>query len=387
MFSQRTQWAQTPNAATQAIGLRRAQGLPILDLTETNPTKVGLDLPVAQIAAALAEGALHPYDPTPFGLEEARTAIAAYHDQRVPPEHIVLTASTSEAYALLFKLLGDPGDRILVPTPSYPLFDYLAALESVQPVPYGSLLASGEWHIDVQALRGLIDARTRAILLVSPNNPTGAVVSEAEVQALCALCRAHDLALISDEVFADTLALGLEGRARSLAGLEGCLTFVLSGLSKVCLQPHLKLGWIAASGPQPLLDEALARLEVLADTYLSVATPVQRALPQLLALRPQIQAQLAARLDTNRRALALAIADSPATLLPSEGGWSAVLHVPRNRSEEAWVLHLLEQDGVLVHPGYYFDFASEAWLVLSLLPEPAIFARGVALLGARLRAE
>ena len=387
MFSQRTQWSQTPNAATQALGLRRAQGLPILDLTETNPTRVGLDLPVAQIAAALAEGALQPYDPTPFGLEEARAAVAAYHDQHVPAAHIVLTASTSEAYALLFKLLGDPGDRILVPTPSYPLFDYLAALESVQPVPYASLLASGEWHIDVEALRGLVDARTRAILLVSPNNPTGAVVSEAEVQALCELCRTHDLALISDEVFADTLAPGLEGRASSLAGHAGCLTFVLSGLSKVCLQPHLKLGWIAASGPQPLLDEALARLEILADTYLSVATPVQRALPQLLALRPQIQALLAARLDSNRRTLALAVADSPATLLPAEGGWSAVLHVPRSRSEEAWVLHLLEQDGVLVHPGYYFDFTSEAWLVLSLLPEPAVFARGVALLGARLRAD
>jgi len=385
MFSRRTQWSQTPNALTVAVAARREQGLPILDLTATNPTQVGLPLPMDDVVAALSEGAALAYDPQPFGLLAARRAVAAYHGAKVPPEHIVLTASTSEAYSLLFKLLCNPGDRVLVPAPSYPLFDYLAELESTQPVPYPSQLAGDEWHIDLQALKEKIDDRTRAILLVSPNNPTGAVVRRAEVMELAELCRDRGMALVCDEVFADTIRPGLDDRMPSLAGLAHCLTFVLSGLSKVCLLPQLKLGWMAISGPADPLNEALCRLEVLSDTYLSVATPVQRALPRLLDLRHPIQAMLAQRLATNRRALATTLAGTMATLLPADGGWSAVLRVPRAKSEDAWTLALLEQDGVLVHPGWFFDFAAEAWLILSLLPEPETFAQGAQRLAARLQ--
>ena len=384
MFSQRTHWSQTHNALTLAVAARRAAGLPILDLTATNPTQVDLPLPMDEVATALFQGTTGTYDPQPFGLLEARHAVAAYHHGKVPAEHIVLTASTSEAYSLLFKLLCDPGDRVLVPAPSYPLFEYLAVLESVQPVPYPSRLANGEWHIDFETLRDMLDERTRAILLVSPNNPTGAVVRSEEVLELAQLCQERGMALVCDEVFADTMAAGLDDRMPSLAGLTTCLTFVLSGLSKVCLLPQLKLGWMAASGPADSLAQALARLEILADTYLSVATPVQRALPRLLDLRHGIQATLAQRLAANRRVLQAVLVGTTATLLPADGGWSAVLRIPRTKSEEEWTLALLEQDGVLVHPGWFFDFATEAWLILSLLPPQPEFAQGVERLAARL---
>jgi len=303
----------------------------------------------------------------------------------VPAEHVILTASTSEAYAWLFKLLCDPGDRVLIPTPSYPLFDYLAALESVLVDPYPSHYLAGEWHIDLEALRAAVTDRTRAILLVSPNNPTGAVLHTTERDAIVTLCAERGLALISDEVFADTLDLTLTDRALTdrvvtLAGEDRCLTFVLSGLSKVCLLPQLKLGWIAASGPAPRLHDALVRLEVIADTYLSVATPVQHALPLLLALRPQIQANVRQRLATNRLVLVQALQGSIASVLAADGGWSALLRVPRLLSDEAWALHLLAHHGVLLQPGWYFDMPTEGHLVMGLLTDEETFRQGVAAL-------
>ena len=302
----------------------------------------------------------------------------------VDPGHIVLTASSSEAYALLFKLLADPGDHVLVPRPSYPLFEYLARLESVEPVPY-PLSYDGEWHLPADAVESALTPRTRAVVVVSPNNPTGSFLKRDEADALAALCARHGLALIADEVFADYAFAHDARRAPSLAAGGEALAFALGGLSKSCGLPQLKLGWIAASGPAPLREQALSRLEVVADTYLSVGTPVQVAAPVLLARRAELQDPIAARARSNLDSLRAALAGSSATVLQAEGGWSAVLQVPATRSEEEWATALLEEDAVIVHPGFFFDFAREAYLVLSLLPPPHVFVEGVARLRERLR--
>lgn len=380
MFSGRTAWHVTPNRIAAALGEYRRSGRPSLDLTETNPTRVGLPMPAAEIREALADARGLRYEPTPFGHAEARAAVAAYHGGAVAPERVVLTASTSEAYALLFKLLGDPGDRVLAPVPSYPLFEYLAGLESLEVVPYPCRWDGDSWFIDLPALEERIDDRTRAILAVSPNHPTGAVIRGAEADRVLALCRERGLALISDEVFADYLVSDAPSRLRSLAGRSEALVFVLGGLSKTCLLPQLKAAWIAVSGPAALADDALARLEVVADTYLSVNTPVQLALPRLLALRERIRAPLMARLAVNRTTLETALRGSAASPLPADGGWSAVIRVPRHPGEEERVLRLLTRHGLSVHPGFFFDFPTEAFLVASLLAPEDEFARGAAIL-------
>jgi alanine-synthesizing transaminase len=360
----RLDFSQRPNAIARALAARRA---PYLDLTLSNPTIAGLPLPSASLPPAPV------YDPHPRGLLAARQAVAACHG--VSADRVVLTASTSEAYAWLFKLLCDAGDEVLVPEPSYPLFGYLTALECVRAVPY-ALRWDGEWHLDVGALR--FSKRTRAVLVVSPGNPTGAYLKEDERAALAAACRERDCALISDEVFADFPAFDDAGRAKSAARYDDVLAFSLSGLSKLAGLPQLKLGWIAAGGPGA--EEAVQRLELIADTYLSVGSPVQLAAPALISGRGVFQGAVRERLRRNRAALAAARpAGAPWDVLRAEGGWSEVLSVPRARSEEEWVLSLLEA-GVLVHPGYFFDFPSGSHLVLSLLPEPEVFARAVAVL-------
>ena len=382
MFSRRTAWSAAPNRIAAALEQRRRSGRPVLDLTETNPTQVGLPMPGAEIRAALADAGALRYEPTPFGHAAARAAVAAYHRGAVPPEHVVLTASTSEAYALLFKLLCDPGDRVLVPVPSYPLFEYLAALENVRTVPYPCAWEDDGWFVDFAALEQRLDDRTRALLVVSPNNPTGAMLRREEAERLLAPCRDHGLALIADEVFADHVLTDAPSRVRSLAGRDEALVFVLGGLSKTCLLPQLKAAWIAASGPAGLLDEALARLEIVADTYLSVNTPVQLALPRLLALRDVIRPRVMTRLTANRDTLEQALRGSAATPLPIDGGWSAVIRVPRHPGEEERTLRLLERHGLRVHPGFFFDFPAEAFLVVSLLVPEDGFARGIAMLAA-----
>ncbi len=380
MFSRRTGWSIAPNHISVALEERCRSGKPVLDLTETNPTKVGLPMPEAEIHAALADARNVRYEPTPFGDAEARIAVSAYYGSAVPPEHIMLTASTSEAYALLFKLLGDPGDRVLVPVPSYPLFGYLAALESLETVPYPWVWEDDGWFIDFGALEECLDDRTRALVVVSPNNPSGAMLRLDEADRLLALCRQRRLALIADEVFADHVFTDAPTRVRSLAGRHEGLVFVLGSLSKSCLLPQFKAAWIAASGPADLLDLALARLEVVADTYLSVNTPVQLALPRLLALRDVVRPPLMARLTTNRTTLERALHGSSATPLPTDGGWSAVLRVPSEPGEEERVLRLVERHGLRVHPGFYFDFPAEAFLVVSLLGPEHEFSRGAAIL-------
>jgi len=263
--------------------------------------------------------------------------------------------------------------------PTYPpaLFEYLAGLESVQVRPY-PLRYDGTWHIDLAELAGALTDRTRAIVAVTPNNPTGSFVKGAEADALRALAASHGAALLSDEVFADFPLREDPGRALTLFADGPALTLCLGGLSKSCGLPQLKLAWMALAGPAAAREEARARLEVVADTYLSVSTPVQQAAPAVLARAAELQAPIRDRIRANLGVLRDAAQGTPATLLDVEGGWSAVLHVPATRSEDEWVLALAEQDGVLVHPGYFFDFPREAYLVLSLLPPEAEFAQGVA---------
>jgi alanine-synthesizing transaminase len=382
MFSERVPRSLSPNRITRAVAAARSGTTPLVDLTITNPTCAGIHYPVDVLAALSSPDGLK-YTPEPFGMLSARAAVAADYARRgelVDPGRIVLTASTSEAYTLLFKLLCAPsGNDALVPTPSYPLFDHLTMLDGVRAVPY-RLEYHGRWTLAEDELdRAWTDA-VRVVLAVSPNNPTGSIVSDDELQKLSDRCARGHAALILDEVFADyPLDAGKDApRQRPAAAPPPCLTFRLGGLSKSAGLPQLKLGWIAVDGPEALVEEALERLEVVCDAYLSVSTPVQVAAPSLIASGAAARAQILRRVRQNDRALRAAAAMHPAVdVLPAEAGWSAVVRVPSTRSEEDLVVDLLEQDRVLVHPGFFFDFPHESFVVLSLLPEPAVFADGV----------
>jgi aspartate/methionine/tyrosine aminotransferase len=379
VFSARTRWDLTANRLARLLEEKRTRGEAVLDLTESNPTRVGL--PVApDLLERLAQPAALRYDPTPFGLPASRAAVAADFARRgapLDPSQILLTAGTSEAYAYLFKLLCDPGDEVLVPCPGYPLFDFLAGLESVRVRSYPSTW-DGEWQVDLPALASAMSARTRAVVVVHPNNPTGAFLKSGELAAIEALCARRGVALVSDEVFADYAFRPDPRRAPSAAHDGPALAFTLGGLSKSCALPQLKLAWVVVTGPEAARREALARLEVVADTYLSVSTPVQVAAPALLARREDLQQPLRARLAGNLGALRACLGPaSPATLLEPEGGWYAVLRIPATIPEEERVVRLLAERNVLAHPGYFFDFPREAFLVLSLLPPPEVFADGL----------
>jgi hypothetical protein len=397
MFSRRLPWHLRRNRLSLLLQEKRERGVPLLDLTESNPTHVGLEYPAAALAAALADPGIAAYRPEPRGDPAARRAVADHLARRgsaVPPERIVLTSSTSEAYALLFKLLADPGESVLVPRPSYPLFEYLAALESVRADTY-PLIHDGRWSVDLAALESAVgpgeDTTARAIVVVNPNNPTGSALRPAERAALAELAARRGLAVISDEVFFDYLwddagavSMRRATPAPGSSGGPGGLVFALGGLSKSCGLPQMKLGWIVVDGPDPLATEALARLELIADTYLSVGTPVQRAAARLLEIGEGIRATVRERILRNRAALLAAARSAPACrVLEGDGGWSAVLRIPAVIPEEDLVLALLAQDDVLAHPGYFFDFPEEAYLVLSLLPAPDLFDEGVRRLLAR----
>jgi len=380
MFSARTRWDVRPNRLARLVSRKRAEGARLIDLTESNPTRVGLPFP-EDLLSLLADPGGRIYEPAPLGLAEARAAVAADFARRgapLSPDRVVLTASTSEAYAFLFKLLCDPGDEVLVPEPGYPLFDYLAGLEAVLPRPY-RLDHDGEWRLDPAALRDALGARCRAVLVVSPGNPTGAYVKDDERDALEALAALHGLAVVSDEVFSDFPLRDDPRRVRSLARDGPALTFTLGGLSKSCGLPQLKLAWIAVTGPAPLVEDALARLEVVADTYLSVSTPVQRSAAALLARQEELRAPIAARVRANLDALRAALGPaSPATLVEPEGGWSALVRVPATVTDEERALRLLGEHDVLVHPGRFFGFPAGAFLVLSLIAPPSDFSEGAA---------
>ena len=384
MFSSRLDWSAPENPLTKMIREKREHGETLLDLTESNPTAAGLSYPAGVLLQALADKRALRYEPHPAGLNDARAAVAEYY-RDVSQDWILLTAGTSEAYSLLFKLLADPGDEVLVPRPSYPLFEFLAALESVRLVQY-PLLYHGEWQIDFDALARSITNRTRAVVLVNPNNPTGSFIKRQELDRLVDMCSAHDLAIVSDEVFSDYVFGPDRQRVTSLAGVEQVLTFVLSGFSKVLALPQVKLGWIVVGGPEPVRNDAFSRLELIADTYLSVGTPVQWAARRLLACRDVIQGQITERVRANRAYLADRIGgDSPWRLLETEGGWYAVIEAPRIYSEEEWTLELLARDNVVVQPGFFFDFEREAFLVISLLTPPETLRAGVDRVLARAR--
>lgn len=387
MFSTRVPGDRRPNALSLAAARARARG-PVLDLTLSNPTRAGIDYP-----ADLLSGLSHPdalsYRPSALGLADARAAIAddyARRGLRVDADRIVLTSSTSEAYSILFKLLGDPGrSAVLTPVPSYPLFDHLARLDGVVQRPY-ALEYHGSWVVDCESLDRAWTPDTRAVLAVSPNNPTGSVVGDADADELTRRCADRDAALIVDEVFCDYPLSSPFAEPRAFAE-PPCLLCRLGGLSKSIGLPQVKLGWMALGGPAAVVAEALDRIELICDTYLSVSTPVQIAARSLLERGAPVRAQILDRVRANDAALrAIIPGGGGATVLPADGGWSAVIRVPATRSEDALVTELLEHDAVLVHPGYFFDFPHEAFLVVSLLPEPDEFARGIRLVQDRLHA-
>ncbi len=373
MFSNRLPPHSEINPLSRALASLRAAGAEMTDLTESNPTAVGFSYP-SDLYAALSGEHVGRYTPQPLGLDSARAAVAADYARRgaeIDPQQVVLTASSSEAYSWLFKLLCNPGDGVLVPQPSYPLFEHLTRLESVQAIPY-QLQYHGRWEIDFESVSAA-PAHVRALLLVSPNNPTGSFVSREEAKRLAEICRARGWAIVADEVFAD-YPLDAVAPSTEVAIDADVLSFTLGGASKSLGLPQIKLGWIVVSGPQAERGRALAALEIVADAYLSVGTPAQGAAPSLLARGDVIRGQIRRRCAENLACARDLMHEHPScTLLPVEGGWSAVVRVPAFRSEEALALALLEHERVLVHPGYFFDFPHEAYIVVSLMPRPDQF--------------
>lgn len=386
MFASRTGWSLTPNRLSELVRQRRERGLPLLDLTESNPTRCGFTIDAEEILAALPNPRALTYEPDPRGLLMAREAVAQYYAERgveIHPDQIFLTTSTSEAYSYIFRLLADPGDNILAPQPSYPLFDFLAGLNDVGIVPYPLVYDQG-WQIDLSTIEKRLDARARAILVVHPNNPTGSFVRRRELAELLTFCRSRGLALVADEVFADYSWSADARRVASHAAVSEALTFTLSGLSKISALPQMKLAWLVVNGPSELLRSALARMEVIADTYLSVSAPLALALPRLLETRRTLQPQILKRVMSNLKLLdARLTSGQSASRLVVEGGWYVILRLPSIQTDEEWAMELAGKDAVLVHPGHFFDFASEGHLVISLLPRPEVFQEGITRILAR----
>jgi len=378
MFSRRTDWKLTPNRYTEAVDRFRAEGRVAIDLTASNPTRVNLAYDEPAILKSLCSTESLRYQPEAKGLLSARQAVASYYQSltcAVSPERIVLTTSTSEAYSFVFRLLCDPGDEVLVPVPSYPLFQFLAELEDVKLVPYELIYDHG-WQIDVRGIEKKLNERSRAILVVHPNNPTGSYVRPKEMRMLSWLCARRRMAIVADEVFLDYTLDG--SHHASFAGNARALTFTLSGLSKLAGLPQMKAAWLLTSGPESLAVQALARLEVIADTFLSVNAPIQHALPTLLAQHSAFQHQLRVRLRANLKELDRQLADQKLVeRLEVEGGWYVPLRIPATRSDEDLAIELLEKQSVLVHPGHFYDFPGDGYLVLSLLPTREDFRKGI----------
>jgi len=379
MFAARTDWLLTPNRLSQQIEERRRQGLAVLDLTESNPTRCGFQAE-EEILQAFDDPRSLVYEPDPRGLLRAREAVSGYYAARgirVTPEQIFLTTSTSEAYSYAFRLLADPGDKVLIPQPSYPLFDFLAGLNDLEVVSYPFQYDS-EWHIDPEITEKCLGSGAKAIVVVHPNNPTGSFVKSSELASLTACCQENQTALIADEVFADYAFEPSDRRVSSHAAVAEVLTLTLSGLSKISALPQMKLGWMVVNGPRKLLNAALGRLEVIADTYLSVSAPLAHALPKLLERSQIVQPKIMERLRSN-----LARVDEATRLCPnlsrleSEGGWYAILQVPTSISDDDWAVDLLSNEGVLVHPGHFYDFPGDGYLVISLLTGEEVLQEGM----------
>lgn len=384
-YSQRLSWHVEPNSLSRQLEAKRSSRTPVLDLTIANPTEAFADAyPHLEIHDAYSQTNDFTYHPEPFGQQRTRSAIVDLYRRRgisIDPDRLALTASTSEAYSLIFQLFADPQSEILAPVPSYPLFEYLASLASVRIIPY-RLLYDGAWFIDLDNLRKQINPRTRAIVIVNPNNPTGSFLKVREAEELLRIAIENQLPIISDEVFLDYSFSEPAGRIRTLIETDSVLSFSLDGLSKTCAMPQMKLGWIAINGPQEQTQQARSRLELLLDTYLSVSTPVQCAAPRLLQIGAAFQSRVVARTTDNLRRLQQILLNSPAHVLHTEGGWSAIMQLPRTVPEEVWVSRLLQEQNVLVQPGYFFDMPSEAYLVVSLITPPAAFEEGIVRLSA-----
>jgi alanine-synthesizing transaminase len=378
VFAKRTNWNLEANRLSEALARHRAAGKPLLDLTVSNPMACGFEYDEAAILRALQDRAALGYQPDPRGLETARRAVTGYYAERgavVPVEDIVLTTGTSEAYSFVFRLLCDAGDEVLVPEPSYPLLGFLADVEDVKLAPY-PLVYDGAWRMDFGALEQAITPRTRAGVVIHPNNPTGHYCQAEEARRLEELCAARGMVIVADEVFLD---FALEGQpAASFASSEAALTFTLSGLSKIAGLPQMKAAWMVVSGPETVKRQALERLEVIADTFLSMNAPIQLALPALLELREPFQRQVLGRVRRNLAELDRQLAERPACeRLRVEGGWYAVLRVPVTRTDEELAIQLLESKDVYVHPGHFYDFPREGHLVVSLIGSETEFAEGI----------
>jgi len=390
MFSDRTAWNLEPNPLSKALANRLASGKPVIDLTESNPTKCGFYFEAEQILGALSQLASLNYDPAPQGLVPARNAVANYYRARncaVNVNDIFLTTSTSEAYSFVFRTLCNPGDEVLVPQPGYPLFNFLADIQDVVTAPYPLIYDYG-WQIDFHALQRAITPRTRAIIVVNPNNPTGHFCKADDMDRLNQICLEGELALIADEVFLD-FSFGTD-ILPTFASNNKALTFTMSGLSKISGLPQMKVAWLIATGPETIKQKAVARLEMISDTYLSMNTPMQLGLPALLELRHNFQQQCLERARTNLDHLDKALSAQKLCMrLNLEGGWYAIVKVPVTGTDDDLALELLNKRGVYVHPGHFYDFSADGYLVVSLITPEVQFATGmqalVALIGEKLR--
>jgi alanine-synthesizing transaminase len=378
MFARRTNWNLTPNRLSEALARHRAAAKPLFDLTASNPT--ACDFLYAQVAIlrTLSNPAALSYEPSAKGLESARHGVSSYyaaHNTEISVDDIILTTSTSEAYSFVFRALCDPGDELLIPEPSYPLFDFLADIQDVKLVRYPLIYNLG-WQLDFHTLEQAITPRSRGVIVVHPNNPTGHFIKLEESSRLNEICASHQMAIIADEVFLD-FALG-ETPPPSFAANRSALTFTLSGLSKISGLPQMKAAWLVTSGPEPSKQQALARLEVIADTYLSMNAPVQLALPAFLEQRHAFQQQVLLRVRNNLAELDGCIArQKSCSRLHLEGGWYAVLRVPATRSDEDLAIDLLTKKNVYVHPGHFYDFPTDGYLIVSLITPERDFAEGV----------
>jgi alanine-synthesizing transaminase len=384
MFARRTGWRLTENRFTVALNKARGNENRLIDLTVSNPTHCNFNFESATILSSLAQADCLNYDPDPQGLLGAREAVRDYYSGNrvgrnaplVSPLQVFLTTSTSESYSYLFRLLCDPGNEVLVPRPSYPLFEFLADIQDVQLRSYDLFYDHG-WHIDVGGLKRAVTAQTRAVLVVNPNNPTGSFVHASEMEQLASLCRERNLALISDEVFLD---YEVESRAEvSAAFSDGCLSFTLSGLSKISCLPQMKLAWIVINGPPELRNQAHIRLQLIADTYLSVNAPTQHALSPLLQQKDRIQPQVFQRIRANLKFLDEQLRSARSIQrLKVEGGWYAVLRIPAKKPDEDLAIELIERAGVIAHPSHFYDFPQEGYLVVSLITPEELFQKGIA---------
>ena len=379
MFSDRTNWKLTRNRLTEALEEVRSSGTRVIDLTISNPTRIGLRYEEPLIVQSLASPRSMDYDPQPKGLIGAREAVLAYYREHdvlgLDPERLILTTSTSEGYSFVFRLLCNPGDELLVPKPSYPLFEFLADLQDVRLVPYPLIYDHG-WQMDFPSMQKIVTTRSRGVVVVHPNNPTGSYVHPHELESLNRFCREYGLALIADEVFLD-YSLDRPGR-RSFASNHDVLTFTLSGVSKISALPQMKVAWIATSGPAEEVEAAQARLEVIADTFLSMNAPIQWATPELLDQRKSIQRQLLDRVLGNLAELDRQLAkQKTCQRLHVEGGWYAAVRVPVTQTDEDLAVALLQQKALLVHPGHFYDFPSDGYLVISLIAPRDDFSEGI----------